>query len=520
VVLVAKQNFVNSVGAAAINSGLGRWLVYSTSPTSDTRNGLVANFKQYNATYGDAILGAGNGFIHTVAPTITASLTGTVTKVYDGTTNATLTAANYTNSAGIDGDVVTLNNPTAGSYADKNVGAGKNVSVSGITASASNGATTVYGYQVSGGGTATGNIGTVTARALTVGATGTNKVYDATTNAAISLTDNRVAGDVLTASNTAANFVDKNAGVGKVVNVTGINVTGTDASNYTFNTTATTTANITPATIANVTGITAPTKIADGTTAVPLNTGAADFTGKFSGDVLNVAVATGNSDTAAPGVGKPVAVTGIALGGADAGNYILANNTASTVVTIVDAAGQGGAFRPSVASSMTLPTVAVLTPAFTGLSVAAMNALLESAPSAAGPCADPEAVCATGDSAVLVQTLREPADQRPGIVSVDVSSELVATGAGFRFSLPKGLVTLAGNVPMEATTLSGKPLPAWLRFDAASGAFTAAAVPSDALPQQIRVGLGSRSVVLTMAETAMTTPALRNAAAKSSSEGG
>ncbi|MGC1175550.1 beta strand repeat-containing protein, partial [Polaromonas sp.] len=519
VVLVAKQNFVNNVGAAAINSGPGRWLVYSTSPTSDTRNGLVANFKQYNATYGDTILGTGNGFLHTVAPTVTAGLTGAVTKVYDGNTNATLTAGNYTSSAGIDGDVVTLNNPTAGNYADKNVGTGKTVSVSGITASASNGATTVYGYQVSGGGTATGNIGDITARALTVSATGTNKAYDATTNAVVGLSDNRVAGDILTASSTAASFVDKNVGVNKVVNVTGINVTGTDAANYTFNTAAATTANITPATIAGVTGITANTKVADGNTAAALNTGAAGFTGMFGGDVLNVAAATGNFDTAAPGIDKPVAITGIALGGADAGNYVLASNTASTVATIVDAAGQGGAFRPSMASSITLPT-AVLAPASAGLSVAAMNALLESAPSAAGPCADPETACAAADSAVLVQTLREPVDQRPGIVSVGVSSELVSTGAAFRFALPKGLMVMAGDAAVEATTLSGKPLPAWLRFDAVSGAFTAAGVPSGALPQQLRVGLGARSVVLTMSETAMAAPALRNAAAKPSPQGG
>jgi hypothetical protein len=513
VVLVAKQNFVNNAGAAAINPGVGRWLVYSTDPTSDIRSGLIANFKQYNATYGDTLLGTGNGFVHTVAPTVTASLIGTVTKVYDGTTNATLTAANYVNPiVGIDGDSVTLNNPTAGNYADKNVGAGKTVSVSGITASASNGATIVYGYQVSGGGTASGNIGDITARALTVSATGTNKVYDATTNAVVNLADNRVVGDVLTASSTAASFVDKNVGVNKGVNVTGINVTGTDAANYTFNTTAATTANITPATIASVTGITANTKIADGNTAAALNTGGAGFTGMFGGDVLNVAAATGNFDTAAPGIGKPVAITGIALGGADAGNYVLANNTASTVATIVDAAGQGGAFRPPLASPTGLPS-AVSTPATGGFSLADVNALVEAFPTAAGPCSDPEAACAAGDLAVQVQTLREPADQRPGIVAVSVASELVAAGTGFRFALPKGLMALAGEASVEVTTLSGKPLPAWLRFDAASGGFSVAGVPARALPQQLRVGLGSHSVVLTVSEGAVAAPALRNAAA-------
>uniref|UniRef100_UPI00180B3F3B beta strand repeat-containing protein n=1 Tax=Polaromonas sp. TaxID=1869339 RepID=UPI00180B3F3B len=602
VVLVAKQNFVNTFGAGVINPGTGRWLVYSTNPASDTRNGLTANFKQYNATYGDAILGTGNGFVHTVAPVITVSLTGTVSKVYDGNTTATLAAGNYSNSGAIDGDVIVLNNPTSGSYADKNAGTGKTVTVSGVTATASNGATTVYGYQVAGGGTATGNIGDITQRALTVAAAGSNKVYDGNTTATVSLTDNRVAGDTLTASNTAANFADKNAGLAKAVSVTGISISGTDAANYSFNTTASTsaditqraltvaaagsnkvydgnttatvsltdnrvagdsltasntaanfadknaglakavsvtgisisgadaanytanttaatTANITPASIANVTGITANTKIADGNTTASLNTGAAGFTGMLGGDVLNVAAATGNFDTAAPGRGKPVAVTGIALGGVDAGNYLLANNTASTEATIVDAAGQGGAFRPALAPATGLSSAAP-TPVSAGLSAAAMNALLESAPTAAGSCADSAAACAAGDSVVLMQILREPADQRPGIVAVTIASEQVAGGAGFRFALPRRLMALAGQAPVEATTLSGKPLPAWLRFDDASGEFTVTGLPVRALPQQLRVGLGSRSVVLTVSEGDVASPGLRSAEAKPSLRGG
>jgi hypothetical protein len=84
---------------------------------------------------------------------------------------------------------------------------------------------------------------------LTVNATGTNKVYDGNTIDAVTLADNRIPGDALTITNAAANFVDKNVGNGKAVNVTGISVTGTDAGNYTFNTTAATTANITPASL-------------------------------------------------------------------------------------------------------------------------------------------------------------------------------------------------------------------------------------------------------------------------------
>src|SRR5207237_620279 len=91
-----------------------------------------------------------NGFLYSLSPTITPSLIGTVSKIYNGNAVATLSGANYSNSGAIDGDTVTLNNPISGTYDDKNVGINKNVSVSGIAiASAINGSANVYGYQLS-----------------------------------------------------------------------------------------------------------------------------------------------------------------------------------------------------------------------------------------------------------------------------------------------------------------------------------------------------------------------------------
>ena len=87
---------------------------------------------------------------------------------------------------------------------------------------------------------------TITARPLTVTAAGVNKVYDGLTSATVTYADNRVAGDVLTPGGSAT-YLDKNVGIAKTVNVSGITLTGTDAGNYTFNTTAATSADITPA---------------------------------------------------------------------------------------------------------------------------------------------------------------------------------------------------------------------------------------------------------------------------------
>src|SRR5207244_6078537 len=82
---------------------------------------------------------------------------------------------------------------TSASFTNKNVGLAKTVSVSGIAISG----TDAGNYTVNTTTTATADI---TARTLTVSATGVNKVYDRTTNATVTLSDNRVSGDSLSTS--------------------------------------------------------------------------------------------------------------------------------------------------------------------------------------------------------------------------------------------------------------------------------------------------------------------------------
>ena len=118
-----------------------------------------------------------------------------------------------------------------------------------------------------------------------------------------------------------------------------------------------------------------------------------------------------------------------------------------------------------------------------GLSVTAMNLLLESAPTAAGDSDD-----------ISVTTLRAPTDQEAGMVSVTVASALLRASRAFRFSLPAGLLEDddLGTEPARASSANGQPLPAWLRFDAGSRTFIAASVPAGVLPLQIRVSRGQR----------------------------
>ena len=193
-ITLAAGRFVNTAGATALATPTGgaRWLVWSANPspfsggTPDDRGGLAFDFKQYNATFGVTTVAqaTGNGFLYSLAPTITPTLTGTITKVYDGNNTATLAGTNYTSGGVVDSDTVTLNNPVAGTYSDKNAALGKNVAVTGISiTSVTNGAATVYGYTL-GSTTANANIGDITQKALTATAAAPNKIYDGATTAA------------------------------------------------------------------------------------------------------------------------------------------------------------------------------------------------------------------------------------------------------------------------------------------------------------------------------------------------
>jgi hypothetical protein len=68
-----------------------------------------------------------------------------------------------------------------------------------------------------------------------------------------------------------------------------------------------------------------------------LNTGAAMFVGELSGDTLTVAGASGAFSDPNAGSGKTVQISGITLGGTDAGDYVLASNTASSMANITPA---------------------------------------------------------------------------------------------------------------------------------------------------------------------------------------
>jgi len=178
----------------------------------------------------------------TVTP-VTLNVTGITAnnKVYDGTAAATAytAGASMTGVLAADvGNVVLVVGDS--SFADKNIGLGKTVTINLSLSGTAAGNYTLTGGRI----TTTANIA---ARTLTVTPIVQSKTYDGTTAVSLTLSDNRIAGDSLTVSDAAAAFLDKNVGTGKTVNVTGIALGGADAANYILaSTSATPTGDIQP----------------------------------------------------------------------------------------------------------------------------------------------------------------------------------------------------------------------------------------------------------------------------------
>jgi hypothetical protein len=153
-------------------------------------------------------------------------------RVYDGSTGTVLTlAADPSASAN-----VTLI-PGNAAFNTKAAGIDKTISFAGYSLAGQN-ANQFALFSSSGTTTAT-----ITPRPLTVSAV--DKVYDAST--ASTLTDNRIAGDVVQLSYDTSSFSDKNAGVNKAVSATGLTLSGPDAANYSVGSSILTSAAIRPA---------------------------------------------------------------------------------------------------------------------------------------------------------------------------------------------------------------------------------------------------------------------------------
>jgi len=198
----------------------------------------------------------------------------------------------------------------------------------------------------------------ITTKPLTVSAAGNNKTYNASAVATVNLSSSDiVSGDTVALNYTSANFADKNVGIGKTINVSGISITGVDSSNYALqNTTASANANITQAPLTAT--ITASNKVYDGGVSATI-TGRA-LSGVIGGDVVTPN-ASGAATFSNKNVGdlKLVSATDITLAGADKDNYSY-DGTASGSANItqkpltVSAAGNNKTYNASAVATVNL----------------------------------------------------------------------------------------------------------------------------------------------------------------------
>jgi hypothetical protein len=257
----------------------------------------------------------------TAAPLVLT--TSNVTKTYDRTTTAAGTAVATQGTQLFGSDSL-----TGGSFSYTNVNAGvgnKAVTVSGVTVNDGNGGAN---YSVT---YANNTTSTITPKSLGATYTALNKTYNGNLAASVSgASDDIIGGDAVNFSNTSATFDTKNVGTAKTVTVSGIAISGADAGNYSLQSTSvTTTADITAkALTASFSGA---SKVYDGGLVASVTGSSTD---KVAGDVLTYATTSANFDNKNVGTNKQITVSGISLGGTDAGNYVLQNTSATTTGSI------------------------------------------------------------------------------------------------------------------------------------------------------------------------------------------
>ena len=278
----------------------------------------VTNVALSGGDAGNYVLGANSGSTTAdiAARTLNVSFNG-VNKTYDGTTGAQV---NFGDDR-VQGDALTVAGNAA--FGNKNAGVGKAVNVTNVALSGSDAGNYVLGAST---GSTTADIG---ARALNLSGVAGSKVYDGTTGAQLSLGDDRVAGDSLTAS-AVANFADKNVGAAKAVQVSGAALTGADAGNYFIVLPTGLLASITPASL-TLAGLSAAGKVYDGTTSATVS---ATANGVLGQDVVSVVGGSGSFADKNAGTGKLVTASGFRLAGADAGNYTLQTTGGTAQATI------------------------------------------------------------------------------------------------------------------------------------------------------------------------------------------
>lgn len=222
IILAAGENFHNNSGSIApLSTNSGRFLVYSTDWDLNTKGDMVGGNlydRSYAANPPASITQTGDQFIYVRQPILT--ITGTDTTVtYNGTTQ---TQTGYTIAGLVNGDSLSDamdNDPTLTGYENAGTYNSGLVAHDGLSSIG-------YGFNIDHG-----NL-TIEKKAINANLVANDKIYDGTTVATGTFTDDSFAGDTLTYTPNSMNFADKNVGANIAVTAAGVVVSGADAGNY------------------------------------------------------------------------------------------------------------------------------------------------------------------------------------------------------------------------------------------------------------------------------------------------
>lgn len=362
----------NQTGASLIGPALTKWTLIGMNPTDGSivsagnqfnPNGLNPSYKAYGRGYDPGFIASlGNGF-HFSNP-VAATVSGApISKVYDATTAVNTAGVSF---GGVAGDTLSLKPGVTLSFANKNVGTGKALSLSSADPfnAVDDQGRPVYGYAAPSAGLS-GNI--TPATLLISGLTALNRVYDGTTGATLGGTASvtPLLGDSVIVNAAGAQFNDKHVGVAKPVSIGSLSLGGADGANYTPVLSAALTADITPRPLA-LSGLVASSKVYDGSTAATLS-GSVLLSVLGADSVSLAGTPSAVFDSRHVGSDKTVSVSGLALAGADAGNYSLPATlslTASITPLAVGVTGLSALDKTydgtTAASVVGTPSIAVL----------------------------------------------------------------------------------------------------------------------------------------------------------------
>ena len=292
---------INTLTQTANKTGVAQAGNYSVTPSAASL--ASGNANNYLFSY----VSANN----TVSPvSLTVANTTVASKVYDGTTAASVANGSLQGVLAADASLVGLNQ--SGVFANPHVGANMGVTLSDtLTGAAASNYTLTQ---------PTGLTAAITPKTLTIaGQTGANKVYDATNTATMTGgTLVGVVGSEAVGLVQAGTFASPNVGTGIAITPSNT-LTGATAGNYQITQPSTLSANITPA-ILTVEGLAATAKVYDGTTTASLS-GIAVAKPLGGGQVTINGSPVGSYQDKNVGTNKYIDVTGFSLSGPDAGNY-------------------------------------------------------------------------------------------------------------------------------------------------------------------------------------------------------